>query len=121
MARKTAIPSQQLERLKELYKQERDALVALATAQEVVSSAEGGLSAAQQALREAQSGADAAYQALVALVGASVAAELTGRGRSGSSRGRAKDSAGEDATRAQGVGTGRDQATSPAPVVGAVG
>jgi hypothetical protein len=121
MARKTAIPSQQMERLKELYNQERDALVGLATAQGVVSSAEEGLRAAQRALREAQSGVDAAYQALVALTGPSVAAELTGRGRSGSRRARAHDPVGEDMARADGVDVPRGEGTSSASVGGAVG
>lgn len=115
MARKTAIPSQQLERLKELYNQEREALVALARAQEGVSNAEGAVAAAQQALKEAQSGVDAAYQTLVALVGASVAAELTGRNRSTARRTRPQQPhRGDDDARAHNDHTGDDHAASPA-------
>lgn len=83
MARKIAVPAEQLDRLKDLYNQEREALVALARAEEVVGSAEQDVAVAQGALREARAGADGAYQALVALVGASLAAELTGRGKTG--------------------------------------
>ena len=119
MARKIAVPSEQLERLKELYSQEREALVTLASAQEVVSSAEEGLGAAQQVLKDAQSGVDAAYQALVALVGASVAAELTGRNRSGSRRARAKHPDGGGTAGADRSLASRDHEASPA-VVGAV-
>ncbi len=83
MPRKIAVPAEQLDRLKDLYNQEREALVALAHAEETVGSAEQDVAVAQEALREAQAGADGAYQALAALVGTSLAAELTGRGKTG--------------------------------------
>lgn len=79
MARKTAIPAEQLDRLKDLYGQERKALVALASAEESVDRSEQDVAVAQEALKNAQAGVDSAYQALVGLVGSGVAAALTGR------------------------------------------
>ena len=114
MARKIAVPAQQLARLKELYNQEREALAALARAQEVASAAEEDLGVAQRALKVAQSGVEAAYQALVALVGASVAAELTGRNRSGSRSRAAKHSNGGDTARGNGDDAARAAEASPA-------
>lgn len=121
MARKSAIPSQQLERLKELYNQEREALLALARAQEGVSSAEEDVAAAQETLKEAQSGVDAAYHALVALVGASVAAELTGRNPGAARRTRAQHPDRSDGARAQRGAIGHDDTASPAMIGGPVG
>ena len=92
MARKTAVPSDQLERLRDLYNQERGALVALANAEQIVSGREDELDAARRAVKEAQAGADAAYQELVDLVGAGVAAELTGRSKNGTRRPREQPS-----------------------------
>ena len=79
MGRKTALPADQLGRLKDLYNQQRDALAALAAAEEAVTAAEHTLTSAQLGLKEAQAGAETAYQALVDLMGADAAAELTGR------------------------------------------
>lgn len=123
MARKTAIPSQQLDRLKVLYNQERAALVALAKAQDGVGNAEEEVAAAQRALEKAQSGVDAAYQALVALVGTGVAAELTGRAKSvkRSSRTAAPVAhAQEDARRHQVSEREEDGRDAPPAAVGAV-
>lgn len=121
MARRTAIPSQQLERLKELYSQEREALVALAKAQDVVRNAEMDVVSAQRALKEAQSGVDAAYQALVALVGATVAAELTGRSRGAARRARPEQpNRRGDNSRAQDDDTAEDNISSTAMVGGPV-
>ena len=86
VARKTAVPADQLDRLRDLYNQERNALVALANAEQIVSDREDELDAARRALKEAQAGADVVYQDLVELVGAGVAAELTGRGKTGGRR-----------------------------------
>jgi len=83
VARKTSIPSEQIERLKDLYNRQRDTLVALAAAHDVVSAAEATLAAAQQGLRDAQSDAERAYQALVDLMGVDAAAKLTGRRSNG--------------------------------------
>ena len=94
MGRKTAVPADQLDRLKDLYNQQRDALAALAAAEEAVTAAEDTLTSAQLGLKEAQAGAEAAYQALVDLMGAAAAAELTGRrsnrNRATTGRGRAR-------------------------------
>ena len=79
MGRKTAVPADHLDRLKDLYNQQRDALAALAAAEEAVTVAEDALTSAQLGLKEAQAGAEAAYQALVDLMGAAAAADLTGR------------------------------------------
>jgi hypothetical protein len=121
MARKIAIPSEQLDRLKVLYDQEREALVALATAQAVANNAEDGLDAARRVLKEAQSGVEVAYQALVALVGAGVAAELTGRSAGGSRRGGEKRADGGDTARTADGHASPDHATSSALVGGVVG
>ena len=86
MARKTGVPADQLDRLRDLYNQERSALVALANAEQIVSGREDELDVARRALKDAQAGADAAYQHLVELVGASVASELTGRCKVGGRR-----------------------------------
>lgn len=86
MARKTAVPADQLDRLRDLYNQERSALVALANAEQIVNDREDELDAARRALKDAQAGADVVYQDLVELVGSSVAAELTGRGKTGGRR-----------------------------------
>lgn len=83
VARKTSIPSEQIERLKDLYNRQRETLVALAAAHDAVSAAEATLAAAQQGLRDAQSDAERAYQALVDLMGADAAAKLTGRRSNG--------------------------------------
>jgi hypothetical protein len=79
VGRKTALPADQLGRLKDLYNQQRDALAALAAAEEAVTAAEHTLTSAQLGLKEAQAGAETAYQALVDLMGPDAAAELTGR------------------------------------------
>jgi hypothetical protein len=79
VGRKTALPADQLGRLKDLYNQQRDALAALAAAEEAVTAADHTLTSAQLGLKEAQAGAETAYQALVDLMGADAAAELTGR------------------------------------------
>ena len=79
MTRKASVPPEQLQRLKGLYSEQRQALVHLATTQHAVGVAEQAAAAAQQAVKDAKSKADAAYQALVELMGASAAAELTGR------------------------------------------
>jgi hypothetical protein len=94
VARKTAVPAEHLDRLKDLYNQQRDALAVLATAEEAVTAAENTLTSAQLGLKEAQAGAETAYQALVDLMGAAAAAELTGRrsnrNRPTTGRGRAR-------------------------------
>ncbi|MGO9899916.1 MAG: hypothetical protein ACLP0J_09530 [Solirubrobacteraceae bacterium] len=79
MARKTTVPGDQLDRLKQLYTDQRDALVTLTAADEAVTDAKTNLTDAEQAVKDAQANADTAYQALVDLVGANLAAELTGR------------------------------------------
>lgn len=81
VARKTSVPSEHVERLKELYSQQREALMAFAAANDAVCAAEAAIVAAQQALKEARGGADAAYQTLVELMGSATAAKLTGRRR----------------------------------------
>jgi hypothetical protein len=86
VARKTAVPADQLDRLRNLYNQERGALVALANAEQTVSGREEEFDAARRALKEARAGANAAYQDLVDLVGAGVAAELSRRGKTGNQR-----------------------------------
>lgn len=83
MARKTAVPAEQLARLKDLYNQQRDALMELAAAEEAVGVAEETLAVAQQGLKEARGGVDTAYQAVVDLIGTAAAAELTGRRANG--------------------------------------
>ncbi len=79
MARKTTVPGDQLDRLKQLYAEQRDALLTLAAADEAVTGAKTTLADAEQGVKDAQANADAAYQALVELTGANLAAELTGR------------------------------------------
>jgi hypothetical protein len=79
VARKTTVPGDQLDRLKQLYTDQRDALVTLAAADQAVTGAKTTLASAEQAVKDAQANADAAYQALVELTGANLAAELTGR------------------------------------------
>jgi outer membrane protein TolC len=79
VARKTTVPGDQLDRLKQVYTDQRDALVTLAAAEEAVAAAKTNLAAAEQAVKDAEGTADAAYQALVDLMGAKVAAQLTGR------------------------------------------
>lgn len=110
MARKTAVPSEQLDRLKELYHQEREALIALASAEEVVGCAEQDVAVAQAALKEAQAAVDVVYQALARLVGPALAAELTGRRKTGkrASRPAAPRARGEEESRGE-----RHQATQP--------
>ena len=94
MGRKTALPADQLDRLKDIYNRQRDALGVLAAAEEAVTAAEYTLTSAQLGLKEAQAGAETAYQALVDLMGADAAAELTGRRynrkRATTGRGRAR-------------------------------
>ncbi|MGO9956526.1 MAG: hypothetical protein ACLP50_11170 [Solirubrobacteraceae bacterium] len=80
VARKTTVPGNQLDRLKQLYTQQRDALTTLAAADQAVTGAKTTLAGAEQAVKDAQANADVAYQTLVDLTGANVAAELTGRG-----------------------------------------
>lgn len=79
MARKTGVPADQLDRLKQLYNEQRDALVALATADDAVTEAQALAATAEHAVKDAQAEAESAYQALVDLMGAGAAAELTGR------------------------------------------
>ncbi len=79
MARKTTVPGDQLDRLKQVYTDQRDALVTLAAADEAVAAAKTNLAVANKAVKDAEAAADAAYQALVDLMGAKVAAQLTGR------------------------------------------
>lgn len=83
MARKTAVPSEQLDRLKDLYNQQRGALVALAAADDAVAAAEQTLAAGQQGVKDAHAGVETAYQALVELMGPAAAAGLTGRRANG--------------------------------------
>ncbi len=83
MARKTALPSEHLARLKDLYDRQREKLVALAAADDSVAAAEEAVDVAQQRLKDAQTNAESAYQALVDLMGAAAAAQLTGRRSNG--------------------------------------
>ena len=79
MARKQqALPADQRERLNQRYRQERDALVALANARIAVEQAAGHVAAAGDALDEARRREHDAYQEVVALVGPAAAAELSG-------------------------------------------
>ena len=79
MARKQALPEDQLDRLNDRYRRERDALVALAKTRIAVEAAACQVEAASGALEQARHGEHEAYQEVVALVGADAAAELTGR------------------------------------------
>lgn len=81
MARKTP-PSEHLARLKGLYDQQREKLVALAAAEDAVTAAEEAVAADQQRLKDAETNAESAYQALVDVMGVAGAAQVTGR-RSG--------------------------------------
>ncbi len=120
MPRKVAVPAEQLDRLKDLYNQERDALVALAHAEEKVTNAEHDVAVAQRALGDAQAGADAAYQALVGLVGTGLAAELTGRGKTGKRSSRPTAPGGRATTERSPVPEdGSDSSDVPAAALGA--
>jgi hypothetical protein len=120
MPRKIAVPAEQLDRLKDLYNQERDALVVLAHAEETVTSAEQHLAVAQEALREAQAGADAAYQALVGLVGPGLAAELTGRGKTGKRSSRPTVPGGGATERSRAPEDGSERGDVPPAALGAL-
>ena len=78
MARKQALPADQLDRLNERYRRERDALVALTNARAAVEKAASRVDAANDALEESRRREQDAYQQVVALVGAAAAAELSG-------------------------------------------
>jgi outer membrane protein TolC len=79
VARKTNIPADQLQRLRQRYAEERTALVALAAAESVVLDAETKLATAEQALTDARADAESAFQQLVEMVGSATAKDLTGR------------------------------------------
>jgi hypothetical protein len=79
VARKTSISPARLDRLKELYNEQRRALVSYAAAEDATDAAERGVAAAKQRLKDAQAQVETAYEILVGLMGASAAAELTGR------------------------------------------
>ena len=78
MARKQALPSDQLDRLNERYRRERDALVALTNARVAVEQAARRVDDATDALDQARHHEHDAYQDVVALVGVAAAAELAG-------------------------------------------
>jgi hypothetical protein len=84
VARRRALPADQLERLNERYRREHDAHVALAQARIAVGEAVDGLAAADDVLEQARRCEHGAYQQVVALVGAAAAAELSGGPPNGS-------------------------------------
>lgn len=78
MARKQTLPTDQLDRLNERYRRERDALVALTNVGIAAEEAARQVDAANDRLEEAHRQEREAYQRVVALVGAAAAAELCG-------------------------------------------
>ncbi len=77
VARKQALPADQLDRLNERYRRERDALVALTNARSAVEKVASRVDAANDALEESRRRERDAYRQVVALVGAAGAAELS--------------------------------------------
>ena len=106
MTRKQALPADQLDRLNERYRRERDVLLALTNARTAVEEAARRVDCANDAFEESRRREQHAYQQVVALVGASAAAELSGGLPSGkaSHRGRSSRAAGRRAVAAPAPG-----------------
>jgi hypothetical protein len=79
VAHKTSVSPARLDRLKQLYNEQRQALASYAAAEDAIAAAEQGITAAKLRVKEAHEQVEAAYQVLVGLMGTTVASELVGR------------------------------------------